>query len=53
MLMQSFQSFDVKMNLFFFVSSSIQGFHHKIQVLLLHIQEVFKEKIIFKEFSRT
>ena len=34
------------------VSSSIQGLLHKLQALLLQIQGVFKEKIIFKEYSR-
>ena len=32
---------------------SIQGLLNKIPVLFLQIQGVFKEKVIFKEFSRT
>ena len=38
---------------FFAVVSSIQGHFNEIQALLPQIQEVFKEKIIFKEFSST
>ena len=34
-------------------SFSIQGFFNKIPVLYLQIQGVFKEKVNFKEFSRT
>ena len=33
-------------------SFSIQGLFHKIPVLFLQIQGVFKEKVISKEFSR-
>lgn len=36
---------------YFAVSSSIQGLLHKIQALLLQIQGVFKEKIIFKDLT--
>ena len=34
-------------------SFSIQGLFNKIPLLFLQIQGVFKEKVIFKEFSRT
>ena len=37
---------------YFAVVSSIQGLFHKIQALHLKSQGVFKDKIIFKEFSR-
>ena len=34
-------------------SFSIQGLFNKIPILYLQIQGVFKEKVNFKEFSRT
>ena len=40
-------------NAFLACSFSIQGLSNKISVLFLQIQGVFKEKVIFKEFSRT
>ena len=52
LLWQFLQSFDVK-SFYFSVVSGIKGVLNKIQTLLLQIQGVVKEKIIFKEFSRT
>ena len=51
-LLQRVQSFPFKMT-YWAVVSSIQGLFNKIPVLFLQIQGVFKEKAIFKEFSRT
>ena len=51
-LIQCVQSFPIKMT-YWVVVSSIQGLFNKIPVLFLQIQGVFKEKVIFKEFSRT
>ena len=53
MLTQSFQSLYVKNELILLYSQVFKDFFHKIQALLLQIQGVFKEKIIFKEFLRT
>ena len=51
-LIQCVQSFPIKMT-YWAVVSSIQGLFNKIPVLFLQIQGVFKDKVIFKEFSRT
>ena len=54
MLTQSFQSLYVKNELILLYSQVFKDFFQKkIQALLLQIQGVFKEKIIFKEFLRT